>query len=157
MSETRGWSSGFKNSAYYEADRDLTQLTHADFANDAEFEGIDYSEDMTDYLLSKDYDKFFTVKRNNQVTVDTTIANTIFYECWNKYRTSIDSVLVFHILTDFYNIDGRHFFEKLVKKSRMLLIRDLQRRVDMPDTHSRKINATTIQKSFLTHIKNTDI
>lgn len=153
----KGWSSGFKSNAYYETERNLTQLSHSDFAKDADFETIDYSEDMTNYLLSKDYDKFFTVKRNNQVTVDTAIANTIFYECFDRYRNVLDSVLIFHIITDFYNIDGKHLFEKLVKKSRMLLVRDLQRRIDMPDTSVRKIDKMNVQKSFLTHIKDNRI
>lgn len=154
MSGKSSASSGFKNNAYYESDRNLQQLTHADFAKDADFESIDYSEELTSYLLSKDYDKFFTVKRNNQVTADTSIINSIFYECFSLYKDKIDTVLIFHIITDFYDIDPKHMFEKLVRKIRMILIRDLKRRMDIPSTGKTKLSKSSIQHSF--DIKTTD-
>ena len=152
-----GWSSGFKNTAYYEAERKYETLSHSEFAKDAEFEYLDNSDDMVGYLLSKDYDKYFSIKRNGQTTVDTSIANTIFHECYSKFKHSSDAVVVFHIITDFYAIDSKHLFEKLVKKFRMLLIRDLKERMNIPDHKVSKLSSEYIQQSFITHLKNDSI
>jgi hypothetical protein len=147
-----GTSSGFKNTNYYEAERINVTVTHSDFAKDADFENLDKSDDLVDYLLSKDYDKFFKIAKNGQVTVDTVIINKLFDECYEHFNKSIDSVQVFHIITDFYRIEPSHMFEKLVKRPRMLLLRDLRNRTNITGLQSSKLGKNAVQKSFIVKI-----
>lgn len=152
-----GVSSGFKNNAYYESERTNVVVSHNEFARDAEFENLEKFDDLVDYLLSKDYDKYFHLCKNGQVTVDTMIINKLFFECYEKYKTKVDSVQIFHIVTDFYRIEPSHMFQKLVKKLRVLLIKDLKERINVTGLHVSKIDKNVIQRSFMVNIMNSDI
>lgn len=141
-------SSGFENNRFYESERNNTVLTHADFATDADFENLEESEDFVNFLLSKNYDQYFSIKRNNQTVIDTGIANKLFYTCYGKFQSKLDAVQIFHIITDFYNVEPTYFFWLLVKRLRGLLITDLKLRIDMRDERKIKFDATHFQTGF---------
>lgn len=143
-----GVSSGFENNRFYEADRKSVTLSHSDFASEAGFENLEESEELVQYLLSKNYDQYFTVKRNNQVSIDTGIANTMFYTCCKDFHGKLDSVQIFHTVTDFFKVDSTYFFWKLVKRIRVLLIHDLKLRTDMRDERQVRCDKTHVQNGF---------
>lgn len=146
-----GTSSGFKNTGFYEAERTNIQLSHNDLSIDDNFDERNNSEKLIEHLLAKDYDKYFKVQRQNQVTVDTKIANAIFIDCYEFAKYEMDTVQIFDTITDFFKIDSKHYFDKLVQKFRLQLHKDLRNRIELPKhriVKTRTNTGTVIQRSF---------
>lgn len=135
---------------FHEAERHNVVLTHADFARDDDFEFLENSTELTDYLLSKDnWEKYFITQKSGNVICDTVIANKIFEECFEKYKKHLDTVQIFHLITDFYNINPTQYFEKLVQLHRKRLVRDLELRIGkMKSTDIKHIGIDRVQLAF---------
>lgn len=113
----------------YSKERLNVKVSHSDFSYEDNFDYIQETNELNDYLLSKNWDKYFKTQKNGIVICDITIVNKIFDQCYAEFKSKMDSVQIFHIITDFYNISGAHMFNKLVQSHRMTLIQDLERRL----------------------------
>ena len=134
---------------FHEADRINIQVTQADFSHEETFEYLEESEELVDYLLSKKWDKYFKTLKSGIVICDTTIVNKIYGECSVHFGKKLDSVQLFHIITDFYNIEGSRFFNKLVQSYRNILVKDLERRIGvMNSLNVQKVGKDRLQLAF---------
>lgn len=125
-------TSGFMHNRYYEADREVYKLSHSDFSNECDFDDMSSNENLVNFLLEKsEWEKLFIRKKSGSVDIDISSANTIFFTCYKKFKDESDAVDIFSILTDFYGIRPDRFFWKLVRRCRMVLIRDLNARMDI--------------------------
>jgi hypothetical protein len=145
-------TTGFLNNRMYESDRHSVKLSHNDFASDADnqFEYRQENDDLNDFLLSKDWDRFFTQSGPYaQRKCETSIANNIFQSVLDKFQFRMDTVQIFHIITQFYDVDAKIYFEKLVQKYRKHLQKDLEHRIGrLQKTSNVKIGDDKIRMTF---------
>ena len=134
---------------FHEAERHHVVLTHADFARDDNFEFLEESDDLNDFLLSKPWDKYFVVLKNGSTTCDVVIINKVFEECYLYFGKKMDTVQLFHIITAFYALDATVVFNKLVQLHRKRLVHDLELRIGKIRTgHTKTIGDDRVQLAF---------
>lgn len=134
----------------YEKERHNVKLTHSDFAFEEQFEYLQENDEFNQYLLNKAWDHYFKSQKNGTVVCDIAIVNKVFEQCLLQFNSKMDSVQVFHLITDFYNISSTQYFNKLVQSHRMRLINDLEIRLGgIKSTKIKKIN-NKIQFDFNT-------
>lgn len=134
---------------FHEAERHSLVLTHSDFAHEETFEYLEESEEFNNFLLEKTWDKYFITQKNLIVVCDTVIANKVFDECYRHFGKKMDTVQIFHLITDFYNIDARRYFNKLLQLYRKRLARDLEERMGkLKSTDIQKIGEDRVQIAF---------
>lgn len=126
-----GRSSGFKHTAIYESERKNDELTHNDFSFQAGFEEINNEKEIYQHFQDniKKYDRLFFNKRGNRKDIEISNANKFFFNIYNKFKDTSDSVEIFHCITYFFEIDSNLFYKKLVSKMRLILIHDLKERI----------------------------
>jgi hypothetical protein len=133
---------------FYEAERHDTVLTHADFAREQEFDYISETEQLNEFLLSKNWDKYFKSQKSGYVICDVVIINRIFAECL-AYQLNMDSVQIFHVITDFYSIDPKQFYDKLLKRHRERLVVDLENRIGkLRQAKGKQLSQDRVQLAF---------
>lgn len=139
-----------KSTNYYESDRIAGTLTQSDFAKEESFSNLDHDENLVDYLIEKDeWDKLFITQKSGRVVCDASSANMIYRKVYNEFIDNMDSVQIFHQVTEFYNLEGKFFFDMLLKKHRDLLISDLEKRIGTIKIDSeKKFSANRVQKAF---------
>lgn len=139
-----------KSTNYYESDRTMGTLTHSDFAKDETFSNIDNNEKLIDYLIVKiDWDKLFITQKSGRVVCDACTANMIYHRVFKKFEDTMDTVQMFHQITDFYNLGGEFFYNMLLKTHRERLIRDLELRIGKLDLiDDKKFSGNRVQKAF---------
>jgi len=134
---------------FYESERHNVTLSHNDFSHEETFQDMDHSEELVTYLLSKNWDSYFTTQKSGNVICDTAIVNKIFEDCLSKFTKTLDTVQLFHIITDFYNISGKQYFDKLVQAYRKKLVVDLEARMGKMKTEEpQKIGKDRVQMAF---------
>ena len=126
MSQT----SGFESNRFYEAERTSVQLSQNDFAKDQNFDYLQEDSDLNEYLLDKNWDDFFSkpgpyAKR----TCETSIANKIFDSVFEVFKFRMDTVQMFHVITDFYDVEAPWYYNKLLRAHRVRLKNDLTKRI----------------------------
>lgn len=123
-------TSGFNSNNFYEAERSSIKLSHNDFAAEQEFDYIQENTDLNEYLLDKNWDSYF-IKPGPYArrTCETSIANKIFDKVFEEFKFRMDTVQMFHVITDFYDINAAWYFSKLVKTYRQRLKKDLTTRI----------------------------
>lgn len=116
--------------AFYESERQNSTLSHNDFAREENFEYLEESDELTDYLLSKqEWEKYFVKQKSGITTCDVVIVNKVFEACYKNFGKKMDTVQIFFIVTGFYDIEGKYFFDKLVQLHRKRLVQDLEKRI----------------------------
>jgi hypothetical protein len=134
---------------FHEAERHSTVLSHSDFAKEQEFDYLTETEALNDFLLSKNWDSYFVKQKSGYVICDVVILNNIFLECLKNFSSCMDSVQIFHIITDFYNIDAKQVFDKLLKLHRERLVSDLEYRIGkLRPASTKAIGKDRIQLAF---------
>lgn len=134
---------------FYEAERHNVVLSHEDFSFDQNFDYLQESEDLTDFLLSKNWDKYFTEQKSRAVVCDTGIANKIFDNCYQHFHKHMDTVQMFHLITKFYALDGTYFFNKLVQSYRKKLAADLEKRIGkLKSMTTKQVGEDRLQLAF---------
>lgn len=134
---------------FHEAERHSTVLLHSDFAREQEFDYLTETDELNDFLLSKDWDKWFTKQKSGYTICDVEIINKIFQECLVKFCNDLDSVHIFHVVTDFYDIDPIQFFNKLLKLHRERLVTDLENRIGkLRSTNKKTVSSDRVQLAF---------
>jgi hypothetical protein len=113
---------------FYESERKNIVVSHADFAID---DTIDYREEkieLNDFLSSKNWNEVLTAKTlfNELKTI-----NFIFEECLSAFSNKIDSVELFSLIVDFYDLDYNQTFRKLVLKNRLILVNSLNKNLNI--------------------------
>lgn len=139
-----------KSTNYYESDRVVGTLSQADFAADESFSNLDHNESLVRYLMAKvDWDKLFMTQKSGRVVCDASSANMIYRKVYNKFINRMDSVLIFHQITDFYNLEGKFFYDMLLKKHRECLVVDLKNRIGhFKLDNDKKFSENRVQKAF---------
>ncbi|BBI90433.1 hypothetical protein HYO65_gp041 [Tenacibaculum phage PTm1] len=146
-----GVSSGFETHRFYESDRTSGTLSHQNFAREQQFEYLSEIDDLNNFLLSKNWDDFFTQSGPYAMRLcDTSIANKIFNVVFETFKYRMDTVQMFHIITDFYDIDSTWYFNKLVHNNRRKLQSDLEHRIGKlkGNKHANRISSDKIRLTF---------
>lgn len=134
---------------FHEAERHSVVLSHEDFSFEQNFDYLQENEDLTDFLLSRNWDKYFTEQKSGTVICDTGIANKIFDGCYKVFHRQMDTVQIFHIITDFYTLDATYFFNKLVQSYRKKLAADLEKRVGkLKSLTTKQVGEDRLQLAF---------
>ena len=143
-------TTGFENNRMYEAERKASKLTSSDFASEQQFEYLQETEDLREFLLSKNWDNYFTQKGPYAMRLcNISIANKIFQAVLDGFRFRMDTVQIFHLITEFYDIDAKWYFESLIQKYRKILQKDLEHRIGkLKTTDDVKIDDDKIRKTF---------
>lgn len=141
--------------SFYESERKNIVVTHDDFCVEQQFEYLKESENLTDYLLERsDWEAQFKNTRVGTMICHVQILNQIFDEIFKMFANKLDSVQVYHIITDFYNIDSTDTFHRLVHKHRERLKRDLIARIGEVNDKADQIDEFKIQNTFMKIFKN---
>lgn len=138
-----------ESSYFYEAERKNIVLSHDDFAQEEVVDDLAEISELEDFLLTKDCWEAAIINKRTHNEIDTRIANDIFTECHLKFRTTIDVVRLFDVITRFYNFSSKNFYEKLGHKYRTMLLNDLQRKISINISNDTEIDDKKIQKSFV--------
>lgn len=129
MSQT----SSFASTRFAESERHNIKLDHSDFAQEQNFDYLQETEDLNNFLLSKSWDNYFDKYTKNgpyaKRRCETSIANQIFKTVLASFQFRMDTVQIFHIITEFYDIDAKWYFERLVQQYRKRLQNDLEHRI----------------------------
>lgn len=133
---------------FHETERHDQVLSHADFAREEDFDYLQENEDLNDFLLSRKWDKYFTKQKSGITICDVVIINKVFEECLKNFSKRMDTVQIFAIVTDFYDIDARYFFEKLVSQHRQHLVKDLEERIGKMKTIKQTNMNNRVQLAF---------
>lgn len=142
-------SSPKESSKFHEAERQNQVLSHSDFAREEDFDYLEETDELNDHLLSKNWDKYFVKQKSGITTCDVTIVNKVFEECMKEFHRKMDSVQIFSIITSFYDIDPKYYFDKLVTKHRQKLVFDLEIRIGGPTKSVTKTNMNNrVQLAF---------
>lgn len=109
---------------YYEAEKPEIKVSHQDFYTEDNNDYITEKGDLTSFLLSKNWEDVLVAKTllNELKTI-----NFIFEECYKLFSGKMDSMEMFSLITDFYNLDYKTTYEKLLLKNRKILILDLEK------------------------------
>ena len=131
------------------AERHNVVLTHSDFAKDYDFDYQQETEELNDFLLEKNWDKYFVRQKNGITICDVVIINKVFEECYKMFHSRMDTVEIFFVITNFYDIEGGLFFHKLVRLHRTRLVKDLEERIGKMRAKQGKIpSEDRIQSAF---------
>jgi hypothetical protein len=134
---------------FHEAERHNVVLSHEDFSFEQNFDYLQENESLVDFLLSKNWDKYFTEQKSGNVICDTGIANKIFDSTYQAFHHKMDTVQMFHIITDFYTLNPTYFFNKLVQTYRKKLARDLEIRIGkLKSITTKKVGNDRLQVAF---------
>lgn len=141
---------------FLESDRIDVKLTHNDFNYEQNFDFIESSEELRDFLISKvDWEGGFDISMTDKGQIDintkVTFLNESFNILYNKFKNKMDSVELFHIFTDFYDLNPTIVFNTLVYKFRVILKNDLCERIGKisnPKNVDVVLNNTRVQSSF---------
>lgn len=138
-----------KATSIYETERHSSKLSHQDFARENDFEDLDDSDVVMEFLETKDWDVYFTEQKSMKIICEAPIINKVFAECLSKFNHKMDTVQIFHGITNFYNIEGHYYYNKLLKKYRDMLYVDLERRIGkVKDTRHKTFGGNKIQLGF---------
>lgn len=140
----------FSNNNFYESERHSTILSHDDFCKDADFEFLEQEDALIDFLLSRhDWDVRFVTNKSNLTKVDNRVANMVFEQCFEKFKHSMDTVQIFSAIVDFYALEPKYYYDKLVATHRTILIRDLQQRLGKVQSETAQtFSNDKVQKTF---------
>lgn len=141
-------SSPKESNKFYEAERQSQVLSHSDFAREEDFDYLEETDELNDFLLGKNWDKYFTKQKSGITTCDVTIVNKVFESCMKHFGKKMDSVQIFSIITSFYDIDSKYYFDKLVAKHRALLVVDLEERIGKMKTVQKTNMNNRVQLAF---------
>lgn len=109
---------------FYDAERTNVTLNHSDFCVKEDNDYMSEKNEITEYLLFKNWDDII---KSKTIVHEIKAINHIFEEVHLKFQNKIDSIEIFSLITDFYNIDYSSTFSKLLAKNRKILILDLER------------------------------
>lgn len=139
-----------KSTNYYESDRTMGTLSQSDFAKEESFSNLDHNTDLVNYLMGKlEWEKLFITQKSGRVVCDASSANMIYRKVYDRFMDRLDSVQIFHQITDFYNLDGKFFYDMLLKRHRDVLFSDLQLRVgSITLDNDKKFSGNRVQKAF---------
>lgn len=62
------------------------------------------------------------------------IANQIYTDLYAEFSSKIDSVEIFAVIIDYFGFGEKDYFDKLLLDSRMTLLTDLSKRIDIGDS-----------------------
>ena len=141
-------SSPKEANSFHETERHSQVLSHSDFAREEDHDFLQENEDLNNFLLGKNWDKYFVKQKSGITTCDVVIINKIFEICMKNFLNRMDTVQIFAVVTDFYDVDGHYFFEKLVSKYRQLLVKDLEERIGKMKTVKKTNMNNRIQLAF---------
>lgn len=109
---------------FYEAERTNISLSHSDFSIEEDNDYKTEKKEVIDYLLSKSWDELLDSKILVQ---ELKTINFIFEDLCKHFAKQLDSVEIFSLMTDFYDIDYSSTFNKLIVANRKKLIIDLEK------------------------------
>lgn len=142
----------------YESERRTESISHEDFEYTADFDYLEVTKEIFDFLSSKNWCQYLNTKKDD---FNSDIVNKIYEECYNLFSDKVDDVQLFYVITEFYKVDERKFFCKLFKKYRVQLSKSLAERtgnkVHMVEESTSFNNLTRIHKTEAYTNSNNDL
>ena len=150
----RTQTSSFSNNNFYEEKIEKPAITHNDFAHTERTSEYGDVDNIYDFLLTTDYEKYVFKTREGYFDIEAQPANSIFCECVFKFGKEYDSVEIFAAIVDFYNFDPVVFLQqRMILKYRKMLKEDLKERGISFDYYiklaNKENNDTVVQKSIM--------
>lgn len=108
---------------FHEAEKNLTKISHSDFSVDEDIDYLSEKKNLNNFLLSKNWDKLLETS-----TIHTELKNInfIFEETYKAFCRQIDAIELFAFIVDFYDLDYKKTFDKLLSKNRLILLETLE-------------------------------
>lgn len=122
----------FKNTQHLETEKVETKLSHSDMAGENSFsEQSTITDEIIDYIIDGGYKKHIKTHKNNQVTMDISILNKMFYNTYKHFEKKCDTVECFSAILDVFDFEYSYFFNNLSRTIRDKLKDDFKLRTNI--------------------------
>lgn len=114
---------------------ETSKMSSIDLSHDERFSDKTDNSEIFDYIQKHEtrYTPYInTLKSSGIVRINSsTVANKLFDDLFNEFSKDVDTVEIFSVIIDYFGFKEKEYFDRLVIKTRMMLLKELSSRIDI--------------------------